>query len=217
MRPLLAVLALALLALASGGCGGGGEIGSGVVERLREAEPAAVAPAEVPTEGVGAPDGTAPPVDATPSEASRLSGEWAATGKVEAIVGGIANSAVGKTEQRPWAFAEDCSTSPCRILFLRGTLYGESRTYLVPHGAYFSADFPPVHAPCAHFPGEPVPPSADPLPGRDSDSYRLWWSADGTHLEASEYTSDSGCGGGVAHSTISWVAEAVPPSGATSY
>lgn len=97
-------------------------------------------------------------------------GEWTATGKVHMAVNS-ADEPAGTVLMRPWTFKRVCHTS-CRTLFLRQTLYGPSETMVVAHDGFYTAAFPPVTVPCAHYPGE------DAGTAQSYDTYTLRWAAD---------------------------------------
>ena len=68
----------------------------------------------------------------------------------------------------------------CHVLFLRQTLYGPSETVLGTDHGYYTAAFPPVTVPCAHYPGE------DAGTGMSHDTFKLWWSNDHRQILAIE-------------------------------
>jgi hypothetical protein len=118
------------------------------------------------------------------------SGGWEATGRVVWVAPKVlTNEPPGAVLKRPWNFQKVCHRS-CRIRFSRWTLYGPSVTWLVKHGHFFTAEFPPVTVPCAY-------PRDSSYPrhqyGQSHDRYRLWWSGDHTWIHAIEQRTETGC------------------------
>ncbi len=130
-------------------------------------------------------------------------GDWTATGTVRQAVNS-ADEPAGTVIVRPWTFKKVCSVS-CHTLFLRQTLYGPSETVLVAHGGSYTAAFPPVTVPCAHYPGE------DAGTAQSYATYMLHWSADRQQLLAVERQSSISryCSG---TQTTTWVATRTDPT-----
>src|SRR6185437_8572914 len=81
-------------------------------------------------------------IDFGPANVPLPPGKWAATGTV--LKGEkMSNEPPGTVLKRPWTFRKVCNPS-CHRVFLRWTLYGPSITRLVPHGSFYTANFPPV-------------------------------------------------------------------------
>lgn len=130
-------------------------------------------------------------------------GRWDAKGTVLSSEN-LANQHTGDILERPWGFVTVCKLGRCRTIFVRGTLYGISKTALVPHHGYYTAAFPPVAVPCLG-PGGRTP----GRPGRLYDTYRLSWSADGRRLHAMEHQVGAGRCGPVSRQTVRWTARRV--------
>ena len=132
-------------------------------------------------------------------------GEWTAIGTVIRSVNS-ADEPPGTRLVRPWTFREVCDGG-CHTLFLRQTLYGTSETKLFKHAGVYTASFPPVTVPCAHYPGE------DAGTALSYDTYRLRWSANRRQVLAVERrrSVSSGCSG---TQTSRWVATRADPSAA---
>lgn len=117
-------------------------------------------------------------------------GEWEATGRVVWVQQGtITNQPVGAMLKRSWDFHRVCH-STCKIAFFRWTLYGPSATWLVRHGRFFTARFPPVKVPCSYPRGSSY---TRHLSGQSHDYYRLWLSSDGSRIQAIEHRTQIGC------------------------
>jgi len=120
-----------------------------------------------------------------------FAGGWTAIGRVTFVpASDNSNQPEGSVLRRPWKFDRVCRSGECRVFFARGTLYGPSLTWLVPHGGYYTAKFPPVTVPCAYPRDYPYPRHVS---GQSHDSYRLRWSEDGTRLLAVEHRQQTGC------------------------
>ena len=129
------------------------------------------------------------------------SGLWVATGTVLSAVN-LAGEPVGTVLKRPWAFKTICTPSRCQTLFLRETLYGPSRTVLVGHHGYYTAEFPPVAVPCS---------GTGRFLGRLHDSYTLRWSDNRQQLLAVQHQrGDGGCGL-PSSQTTRWTAARIHP------
>lgn len=117
-------------------------------------------------------------------------GGWEATGRVVWVSpNAISNQPPGAVLKRPWDFHEVCRRA-CKIVFSRWTLYGPSATWLVKHGRFFTARFPPVRVPCSYPRGSSYPRH---LSGQSHDYYKLWWSSDGNWIHAIEHRTQTGC------------------------
>lgn len=132
-------------------------------------------------------------------------GQWTAIGTVLAAANS-ADEPPGRKLTRPWTFAKVCDPA-CRTLFLRQTLYGPSETVLVAHHGFYTAAFPPVTVPCAHYPGE------DAGTAQSYDTFTLWWSANRREILAVEHSRSisRSCPGA---NTDRWVATRTEPNAA---
>jgi hypothetical protein len=117
-------------------------------------------------------------------------GGWGATGRVAWVSpNAMTNQPPGTVLKRPWDFHKVCRGT-CKIVFSRWTLYGPSATWLVKHGRFFTARFPPVRVPCSYPRGSSYP---HRLFGQSHDYYKLWWSSDGSQIRATEHRTQTGC------------------------
>jgi len=130
-------------------------------------------------------------------------GEWTATGTVLRAVNS-ADEPVGTRLVRSWTFSRICDPR-CQTVFLRQTLYGPSKTVVVAHHGLYTAAFPPVTVPCAHYPGE------DAGTAQSYDTYTLWWSHDRRQIIAREqnHSVSQNCPGA---QTNRWVATRTDPT-----
>lgn len=131
------------------------------------------------------------------------SGEWAAKGTVIRAVNS-ADAPAGTKLVRPWTFRKVCDRE-CHTLFLRQTLYGPSETKLLAHAGVYTASFPPVTVPCAHYAGE------DAGTALSYDTYRLRWTANRRQILAIQHqrSVSRSCPG---TQTTRWVATRVEPA-----
>lgn len=151
------------------------------VDSTAPAEPVPADPAAATAQGAAEPAAATPPFP---------SGSWDATGRIVSVEPNVdSNQPVGTALRRPWSFEEVCQET-CKVVFSRMTLYGPSLTWLLQRGTLFVAKFPPVTVPCS-YPREYTGPRQ--ISGESHDEYELWWSDDGTRLEASEQRVQTGC------------------------
>ena len=131
-------------------------------------------------------------------------GGWTATGTVLNAVNS-ADEPAGTRLVRPWTFPTICNPG-CRARFLRQTLYGPSETVVVPHHGFYTATFPPLTVPCAHYPGE------NGGTAQSYSTYTLRWSAKRQQILAVEHSSSTSanCPGS---DTTRWVATRTNPTG----
>jgi hypothetical protein len=106
-------------------------------------------------------------------------GQWTASGTVLRSANS-ADEPAGTKLVRSWTFGKTCDPA-CRTIFLRQTLYGPSETIVTSRHGFYTAVFPPVTVPCAHYPGE------DAGTAQSYDTYTLRWSPDRQQIIAIEH------------------------------
>ena len=119
------------------------------------------------------------------------SGGWKAIGVVVWVPPKtMSNQPRGTVLKRPWDFHRVCRDGDCKFMFSRWTLYGPSATWLVQHGRFFTARFPPVRVPCTYPQGSSY--TRHPY-GQSHDYYKLRWSSNRTRIGAIERRIQTGC------------------------